>query len=143
MIVNLKFCRRVLLASAVLLVVGALVIAAGVIPPVKADISPSATPQKAVAAFWGNVVFALLAAAVLVFIALRATGRSRLLTIVLVLLAALALLFGLALIDAAFAFKTHGPAMQTVPILLFLCSATDLLAAALAIYAMIRFPRRT
>ena len=143
MIVSLKFCRRILLAGAALLVVGALVIAAGVIPPVKADIFPSATPQRAVAAFWGNVAFNLLAATVLVFIALRAAGRSRLSTTVLGLLAALALLFAFALTDAALALQTHGAAMQTVPIRLFLCSAADFLAAALVIAALFLFPKKT
>ena len=143
MIVSLKFCRRILLAGAALLVVGALVIAAGVIPPVKADIFPSAAPQRAAAAFWVNVAFNLLAATVLVFIALRAAGRSRLSTTVLGLLAALALLLAFALTDAAFALQTHGAAMQTVPIRLFLCSATDLLAAALVVTAVFLFPKKT
>jgi len=141
--VSLKFCRRILLTSAGLFVAVALVVAAGVIPPVKADIFPSATPQRAVAAFWGNIAFDLLAATLLVFIALRATGRSRLSTTVLGLLASLALLLAFALTDAAFAFQTHGPAMQTVPILLFLCSAADLLTAALVTTAAFLFLKKT
>jgi hypothetical protein len=143
MIVRLKFCRRILLTSAGLFVAVALVVAAGVIPPVKADIFFSATPQRAVVAFWGNVAFNLLAAAVLVFIALRARGRSRLSTTVLGLLAFLALLLALALTDAAFAFQAHGPAMQTVRILLFICSVTDFLSAALVTTAVFLFPKKT
>ena len=141
--VSLKFCRRILLTSAGLFVAVALVVAAGVIPPVKADIFPSATPQRAVAAFWGNIAFDLLAATALVFIAIRATGRSRLSTTVLGFLAPLALLLAFALTEAAFAFQTQGPAMQTVPILLFLCSAADLLTAALVTTAVFLFPKKT
>jgi len=118
MIGSLKFCRRILLTSAGLFVAAGLVAAAGSIPPVKADVLPSATPQKAVAAFGGNVAFSLLAAAALAFIALRAAGRSRLSTAVLGLLESLALLLAFALTDAAFAHQTRGPAMQTAPILL-------------------------
>lgn len=143
MIISLKFCRRMLLASAALFVVGALVVAAGVIPSAKADIFPSATPQRAVVALWGNVAFNLIAATVLLFIALRAAGRSRLSTTVLGLLAALALLLAFALTDAAFAYRIHGAAMQTARILLFLCSAADLLAAALVITAVFLFPKKT
>jgi len=141
--VSLKSCRRILLTSAGLFVAVALVVAAGVILPVKADIFPYAAPQRAVAAFWGNIAFNLLAATVLVFIALRATGRSRLSTTVLGLLVSLALLLAIALTDAAFAYQTHGVAMQTVPILLFLCSATDLLTAALVTTAVFLFPKKT
>jgi Zn-dependent protease with chaperone function len=88
--VSLAFRRRSLLTSAVLLVVVALVVAAAVIPPVRADIFPRAAPQRAATAFWANVACNLLAATVLVFIAVRATGRSRLSTTILELMAFLA-----------------------------------------------------
>lgn len=143
MIASLKFCRLILLTSAGLFVAVALVVAVGVIPPVKADIFPAATPQRAAVAFWVNVAFDILAATVLVFISLRTTGRSRLSTTALGLVVFLALLLALALTDAGFAFRGHGPAMQTVPILLFLCSAMDLLTAALVTTAVFVFPKKT
>jgi hypothetical protein len=118
MVVSLEFCRRILLTSAGLFVAAALAAAADAIPPVRAGIFPSAMPQRAVAAFGGNVALNLLAATALAFIALRAAGRSRLATAVLGLPASLALLLAFALTDAAFAHQTRGPAMQTAPILL-------------------------
>lgn len=140
---TLKFCRRILLTSAGLLVAVALVVAVGVIPPVKADIFPAATPQRAAVAFWIIVAIDILAAAVLVFISLWTTGRSCLSTTALGLVAFLALLLALGLTDAAFAYRSHGPAMQTVPILLFFSSAMDLLTAALVTTAVFVFPKKT
>jgi len=60
--------RRMLLVCAVLFVIVALVVALGVIPPVQADTSPGAAPERAVPAFWVNIGLQLLAAATLVFI---------------------------------------------------------------------------
>jgi hypothetical protein len=143
MIVSLRFCRSSLLTCAALLIAVALVVAAGVIPPVKADTFPGATPEGAVPAFWGCVVLSLLAATVLGFIAIRTKGRSSLSTTFLVLLAFLVLLLAFALTDAAFAYHSEGPAMQTAAILLFLCSAADLLAAVLVITTAFLLPKRT
>ena len=79
MIASLQFCRRILLTGAGVFVAAALPAAAGVIPPVKADTFPSTAPQRAVAAFWGNVAFNLLAAAALAPLAIpwsSTTARS-------------------------------------------------------------------
>jgi hypothetical protein len=141
--VSLKFVRCTLLISAALLVVAAIVIGAGVIPPVKADIYPHATPEQAVPAFWVNVVINLLVAAALGGIALRTTGRRRSSTIVLSLMAFLVLLLAFALIDAATDSRSHGPAMCTATILLFLCAAADLLAAVLVVITAFLFPKQT
>lgn len=143
MAASLKFCRRALLACAGLFVAVALVVALGVIPPVKADIFPAATPRSAAIGFWINVAFDILVAAALVLISLRTTGRTRLSTTALALLLSLALLLALGLADAAFAFQAHGPAMHTVPILLFPCSAADLIAAVLLVLAVFLFPKAT
>ena len=129
--VSPKFCRRSLLTCAALLVAVALVVAAGVVPPVKADTSPHATPQRAVPVFWGIVVLNLLVATSLVFIAIRATDRSGLSPIVLGSLAFLAFASACFLAAPAFGYRAHGPAMQTACILLFLCSAAEFLAAVL------------
>jgi len=109
--VNLSSCRRFILTGAALLVGVALIVAAGVIPPVTADTYPSATPERAVPALWVIVVLHILVATVLVFIAIRTTGRSRLPTIVLGFLAFLTIVLGYAFTDGAFAYRGHGPAM--------------------------------
>lgn len=140
---RLRFCRRSLLTCAALLVAAALVMVAGVIPPVKADTFPGSTPEAAVPAFWVNVAISLLTATVLGFIATRTNGRSCLLTAVLILLAFLILFLAVALTDAAFAYNSHGPAMHTATILLCVCIAADLLAAVLVILTAFILPKRT
>ena len=142
MTVSLAFCRRSLLTSAVLLVAVALVVAAAVIPQVRADASPGAAPERAVHAFWANIVFNVLAAIVFWFVAVRTKGRSLLPLFVLGLLALVVLLFGYALTDAALAYRSHGPAMQTPSMILFFCSGIDFLAALLVITAASLFPKQ-
>lgn len=139
--VSLRSCQGLALTSAALLVVVSLVVAAGVIPPVKADAHPGATPQTAVPAFWINVGLNLLAAAGLGFLAVRTRNRSPLTTIVFGFGAVVALLLALALLDAASAYSGHGRAMRTATILLFFCSAIEALAAALSIATAIRYPK--
>jgi hypothetical protein len=129
--VSLKFCRRSLLTCGALLVVVALVVAAGVIPLVKIDPFPGAAPEKAVPVFWWIVALNLLGATLLVFIAIRATERSGFSSTALSLLALLAFVFACVLTGPAFGFLAHGPAMQNACILLFLCLAGELLVAGL------------
>ncbi len=122
-----------LLVCAGLFVTVAMALVLGVIQPVNDDVFPGAIPERAVAAFWVNIVLNLLAALTLVFIAIWSKGRSWLSTSVLVVLGLVALLLGIALTDAAFAYQSHGPLMQPVSILLFFCAAGDFLAGALVV----------
>ena len=107
----------------------ALVVTAGVVPPVKADTFWGAAPERAVPVLWWGVALSVLTAMLLVFIAIRATDRTRLSHAALGTLAFL-------LIPPAFAYQSHGPAMQTASILLFLCAASELFAAVLVILVM-------
>ena len=143
MAASLSFCRRALLIGWILLVLSALILAAGVIPPVKTDTSSFATPESAVIGFWVNVIITLLFAAILLVFSLRTAGRSRGTMIVLGLSAFFAILLGLALLDAAFAFRSHGPALQFATALIFCCAAADILAALLVIVTMSCLPKRT
>jgi len=52
----------------------------------------------------------------------------------------LTLRLGLALTDAAFAFRSHAAAIRTASILLFCCVAADLIAAGLVITTAFRMP---
>jgi hypothetical protein len=126
MAANPKLCRRSLLVGAVLLLVVALVIAAEVIPSVKADTSPHATPKTAVPAFWVVVVLNLMAGTALVLIAMSTAVSGRLVHVVLGTMMILIFLFALALTDAAFALYAHGPAMRLTDVLLFFCATADL-----------------
>jgi len=143
MTVSLLFCRRMLLVCAGLFVTVALVVALGVIPPIKAATFPGATPESAVPAFWVIIGLSLLAAVTLVFIATWSKGRSWISTSVLVVLGLVVLLFGIALTDAALAYLPAGPSMKTASILLFFCSAADFLAGALVVTTAFLRPKET
>jgi cytochrome bd-type quinol oxidase subunit 2 len=133
---SLKFCCGSLLISAALLVVVALVVTACVVPPVKADTFLGAAPERAVPVLWWGVALSVLIAMLLVFIAIRATDRTRLSHAALGILAFFAFVLAFLLIPPAFAYQSHGPAMQTASILLFLCAASELFAAVLVILVM-------
>lgn len=135
-------CRRTLQTIAVLLIVVALMVAVTVIPQVKAEVSRGGTPQKAVIAFWVNIIITVLAAVVIWFVGIRTRRRRFLPLFALGLMAFILLLLGWALGDAAEAYSGHGPAMQTASIILFICCGIDLLAVLLLIITALFFPKR-
>ena len=141
-IVSLRSCRRSLVSCSTLLVAVALILAAGVIPQVKIDRFPAAAPARAVPVFWAIAALNLLAAAGLGLIAVRTTGRSHQSTAIASAVAFLAVVSGLLLAGPAGGFLSHGPAMHTASILLFLCVAADLFAAVLATTTVFRMPTR-
>ena len=137
------FCRRLLLIGAVLLAAVALVIPWAVIPPVRVDTFPGATPESAVPAFWIIVFFHVLAATVVGLTAARITTVGRATRfLVLVPLALLVLLSAYALEEPGRAYSQEGPSMQTASLFLIACAASDLLAAVLIIAAVPLLPRR-
>ena len=131
--INILFYKRMLLVAAILFVIVALVIALGVIPPVKADTYPGVNHEKVTVAFWVNIGLNLLIALTLFFVANRVKERSWKSTSVLITAGILVLLLGLTLADAASAYQKHGPSMQSASILLFICAAADLLGGALVV----------
>ena len=140
---SLLLYRRMLLVCVVVLFIVALVVALGVIPPLKSDTYPGVTPEKAAAAFWVNIGLNLLSAFSLFFIAIRSKGRSWKSTSVLVIAGVIVLLLGLALADAASAYQKHGPSMQYASIFLFICAAADFLAGVTVITAAFLRPKKT
>ena len=142
MTVSIKFCRNSLLIGVALLVIVAIVIAVGVIPPVKNDTFLFATPESAATGFWVNVDISLIISVALSFIAIRTKVRSRQSTVLLGILAFVTLVLALALTDARDAYMGHGPAMQLVPILLLICIVADLLAAILIIVTAFLYPKK-
>jgi uncharacterized membrane protein len=134
--------RRMLFISAAIFVTVALVLALGVIPPVKAEVLRGATPEKAVFAFWINIGLNLLSAVILAFIAIRSKVRSWISTSVVVIVGLIVLLLGFALTDAASAYQKHGPLMQSASILLFICAAADFLFAALVVITAFLRPKK-
>ena len=122
------FCRRMLLVCALLCFAVAAVLAIGVIQPVKDEVLRGATPERAVQAFWVNIILNLLTSMALVVIAFWSKGRSWPSTSVLVVCGLAALLLGITLFDAGTAYRSHGPTMQTASVILFFCAAADVLA---------------
>jgi hypothetical protein len=141
--VSSEVCRRSLLICAALLVAVALVVAAGVVPPVKADTFPQAAPERAVPFFWGIVVVNLLAAADLMSLAIRVTKRRGLSPASLVLPAFLAFASAGLFAAPGFAFLGHGPAMRTASILLLVCSAAEFVVTGLVSRTALVLPKRT
>lgn len=129
--INNRRHRSLLMTSAIIVVVVALVVAIGVIPPVRVTTLPLITPDRAVPAFWKSAGLQLFAGLALLFIAMQSKSRSRVTTEFLVVTGIVVLLLGLLFNDAAFAF--HSTGMPTVSALLFSCVAADTLAGVLAI----------
>ncbi len=123
--------QRMLVAGAILMLVSAAVIALGVIGPVAADTSPHATPERAVPAFWVNVFLGLLVAAGAFASSRYGSRRPRSRRIMSALPGFVAILLGLALLDAATAYSAHGPLMHGVVVALWACVAIDIVAGAM------------
>lgn len=131
----MKAKRVMLLIGAGIIFVIVLIVSLWVIPRVATDTSPIASPEDAVSSFWTftitNVLFGL---AMLGATFLARSGVS----IALLVFAGLGvLLFGLLLLDGAFAFANHGPNMQAVTVVLFACVGGDWLAGILAFVGVV------
>ncbi len=135
----MKVGRVMLPIGAGILFIIALIVSVWVIPLAATDTSPIASPESAVSSFWtftiANVLFGL---AMLGATFLARSGAS----IALLVFAGLgALLFGLWLLDGAFAFANHGPNMQAVTVVLFACVGGDWLAGVLAFVGVVLLAR--
>jgi hypothetical protein len=134
--------RTLLLTAAVLLIVAALVVAIAVIPQVQAEVLRGGTPQQAVTGFWINIIVSALVAAIIWLVAIRTKNRKFFPMFILGVMGLIILVLGWALSDAAGAYITHGPAMYTASIILFVCAGVDFLALLLVIVAALFFPKK-
>lgn len=124
--------RGLHVTAGVLAILAATVIAFGIIPDVRAD---PGTSGAAVPAFWVNVVCnVLVGLAVLAGTFMVSAGGRRLL---LGSAVTLALFLGIALLDAAAALSTHGPALDAATIRISICALADLVAGALIVLAAV------
>ena len=127
--------RRISVFAATLMLASAVCLAVGVIPPVRGDTFSHATPERAVPAFW-------VAVAVDVVLAGAAVASSRFgYRVLLAVGGMVALLAGLALIDAATAYPAHGPAMHGVVVVLWVCVGFDVVGGVSMLGAALT-PRR-
>jgi hypothetical protein len=134
--------RRMLLVYAAVVVVVALVLAFGVIGPVKGDVSLGTTPVRALRAFWANIGLNLLMAAVVIFIVIRSKGRSWISVTGHTIVGFIVIFLGIALSDAASAYRSHGSSMQTATILMYACAAADILIGVLFIITTFLQPKK-
>ena len=135
----MKAGRVMLLIGAGIIFVIVLIVSVWVIPRVATDTSPIASPESAVNSFWvfaiANVLFGLAMLGATFF------ARGSMSTVLLVFAGFGALLFGLWLLDGAFAFAEHGPSMQGVTAVLFACVGGDWLAGMLAFVGAVLLAR--
>lgn len=146
MTIDFRFCRVSLLTIASVFAVIAIIVAAVVIPPVRADTSPSATPGAASTAFWVSaVLFFLLASALFALVRRIKMGGG---TGGLIALGVLGVFLSFALWDAAVAFKNHDATLQTADTWLFVCAAAGglgsilLFVTVLFLHKLVKGPQR-
>jgi len=138
---NLMFSYRSVNALATLFLVVAFVLSLGVIPFVRFNTYPEATPERAIPVFGFIVAYEFIVGTILMFKAYHFTGRSKLSTAFLVVIAILTFILTIAFIDAALAYWTQGPAMHVATIFLLCCSLVNILAIILIIRAIFLFPK--
>jgi len=119
--------RRMLFIYGAMIVAVATALTVGVIDPVKAEAALGATPERAVTAFWVNIAVSLFSALALVFTAIRSKNRGWISTSTHLVVGCVVLFLGIALADAAAAYRSHGPSMQQASTLLFICAVADVL----------------
>ena len=136
-----RFCRAALLAGAALLGLVAVTIVAGVVPPVKADLSRLATPNRAVLGFVANVLISLLVAVSMVGVVRRMTASARRRPRgTLALDAIIILVLALSLSDAASAYSDDA-ALQTACGLIKASVVADGLVVLLLLAVIALLPR--
>lgn len=139
---RLPVYRRMLFIYAAIFAAIALALAIGVIEPVKVEASIGATKAIAVKAFWVNIGLNLLSTVVLVLIAIRFRTQVWNAIPVNVVVGIVAILLGVILADAASAYNSHGPSMQTASLLLFFCAAADFLVGVMLFITAFLQPKK-
>ncbi len=142
MAISLRSGRVLLIACSLLLVVVALVIAFGVIPSVKVDTFPHATPERAVPAFWVNCTLQLLAAGFFLSVSITTRGRTVPSMILQTILCLLVFLLGYGLTDAALAYLGHGPQIHLTAIILFASAAATYISGLIGISVAYLIPKK-
>lgn len=139
MTVNTKSPSPLLITGAAFVAAPAIVLAAGLIPGLLAD--TFALAARAATAFRVHIVFAAMIVLALVVLSFRAAARPKLGAAVSQILGTSAILLGMCLVMAGFAFLGHGPGMPVAAALLFSSAAAELLAGVLVILAASRLTR--
>lgn len=131
--------RRGLLWGGALCALGiAAVVTVWVIPPVLADRSPLATPERAASAFRVVAVgFNTILGMILLLAALIVRRVETIARVLASIVGPAMLIIGLLTLDAARSFAEHGATMHAVSLLLFICAGCEFAGGALALVAAI------
>lgn len=133
--------RRVLYIYIAIFIVVAVVLALGVIEPIKVEAALGATREIAVKVFYVITGLNVLSAVILFFIATRSKGQDW--GAVLIIGGIIMILLGIMLADAASAYQSHGPAMQDASVLIYFCAAVDFLTGVLLFITAVVQPKNT
>jgi hypothetical protein len=125
---------RILYVTTGLVILVVLMIAFYIIPQVKADTSPTATPESAVPAFWVTVFIHLFIIAGLIYSIMFSHREGHFENGFLVTDGVVLILLSLILIDAASA-SLDQPDLHSTSILLFICIGFDFIAGVLSFIA--------
>lgn len=126
--------NSILYVATGLVIMVVLIIAFYIIPQVKADTSPTATPERAVLAFWVVVLIQLLNVAALIYSIMFSHREGHFENGFLVTAGVVLILLGLILIDAASASLSM-PELRITTIFLFICIGFDFIAGMLSFMA--------
>ena len=131
--INETILRRILYVGTGLVIVVNLILAFMVIPSVRMDTSPQATPENAVHGIWVVIIIHLLIVAALVWTILVNQRGGRIKKGLLIALGVVLLLLSLMVLDGASAYLDHpDPIMHRVPISMFICTGCNFIASVLA-----------
>jgi hypothetical protein len=123
---------RILYFGTLLIIAVSLILAFLVIPPVRMDTSPKATPEDAVPALWAIIIVHLLIVAALVW-TIRVKKRGGLINKeLLVASGIIPVLLSLVIMDGAFSYLGQA-GMHRVGISMFICVGFDFIAGVLAL----------
>lgn len=137
--INVTVWHRILYVGTGLIIAATLILAFIVIPSVKMDTSPHATPERAVPAIWVVVIIHLLIVAALVWTIMVNKRGGQINKELLVAAGVIPILLSLVILDGAFAYLDQ-PGMHGVGISMFLCVGSDFIAGVLALIS--RYFRR-
>jgi hypothetical protein len=126
--------NRIIYVATGLVIMVVLITAFYIIPHVKADTSPTATPENAVPAFWVIVFFQLLIIAAFIYSNIFSHREGHLENGFLIAAGVVLILLGLILTDAASASLSM-PELGSTAIFLFICIGFDFIAGMLSFIA--------
>jgi hypothetical protein len=131
--INETVLRRILYVGTGLVIVVTLILAFMVIPSIRIDTSPQATPENAIHGIWVGIIIHLLIVVALGWTIIVNLRGGRIKKGLLVALGVVLLLLSLVILDGATAYLVHpDPIMYRVAILMFICTGCNFIASVLA-----------